>query len=187
MDDRFEDPTPGARILAFPGPKITGQRASAAAAVDKEGMVEDLGAAASNMVAIQAAVVNMLLHQARQLQHYLPRIVDGLTRPTESDLIARHWISAIDAQDNFLANIMHVLDNATLLAVSPDLHASTERSVTRLRSLIAECRRPAEERAVLFGSAAHLRRCVSQEMEVLDRNLAAFDAAAREAGGLDPS
>ena len=46
-------------------------------------------------------------------------------------------------------------------------------------------RRPPEERAVLFGSATHLRGRVLEEMAIVERNLAALDAAARKAAGLD--
>jgi hypothetical protein len=153
--------------------------------LDKEAIAGDLGAAATNMAAIQATVMNMLLQQIRQLQQILPPTVDGLIRRPENTLIAGHWIEAADGQNQLLATTMDILGKTNLLPISPDLIASTDRSVMRLRSLIAECRRPPEERAVLFGSPSHLRRRVLEEMGTLERNLAAIDAAARKAAGLE--
>jgi hypothetical protein len=184
-DDRIEGAAPGARILNFPTPQARSQRTAEDMLLDRASMADDLGAAATNMASIQATVINMLLQQMRQLPQILPQIVDGLIRRPDSKLIAGHWAEAADAQDQLLATIMDVLGKTTQLPISPDLLASTDRSVMRLRSLIAECRRPPEERAVLFGSPSHLRRRVLEEMGTLERNLAALDAVARKAAGLD--
>jgi len=174
-DDRFEDVRSGATILQFPAPQQRRPAEAGAAAGD----------GAPDMAAMQATVVNMLLEQMRRLQQILPQIVDGLIRRPESGLIAGHWAQAADGQDQLLSTVMDVLGKITLLPIDPDLYASTDRSVMRLRSLIAECRRPPEERAVLFGSATHLRGRVLEEMAIVERNLAALDAAARKAAGLD--
>ena len=184
-DDRIECATPGAKILNFPTPQARSQRAAEDVLLDKGAIADDLGAATTSMATIQATVVNMLLQQAHQLQQILPQTVDGLIRRPESKLIAGHWAEAADAQDRFLATIMDILGKTDLLPINPDLIASTDRSVMRLRSLIAECRRRPEERAVLFGSPSHLRGRVLEEMEILERNLVAVDAAARKAAGLD--
>ncbi len=173
-DDHFKGATSSATILNFPSPRTR-----------KPPEAEDPSAGATDMVAIQATVINLLLQQMRRLHQILPQIVDGLIRRPESALIAGHWTEAADGQDQLLSTVMDILGKTTLLPISPDLIASTDRSVMRLRSLIAECRRQPEERAVLFGSASHLRHRVLEEVAILDRNLAALDAAARKAVGLD--
>ena len=184
-DDRIKGATPGATILNFPTPQARGPRKTEDMLPDKAAIAGGLGAAGTNMATIQATVINMLLQQIRQLQQILPPTVDGLSRQAESTLIARHWIEAANEQDQLLATIIDILGKATLLPISPDLIASTDRSVMRLRSLIAECLRPPEERAVLFGSPSHLRRRVLEEMGTLERNLAAVDAVARKAADLE--
>ncbi len=173
-DDHFKGVTSSATILNFPTPRTR-----------KPPEAEDSGAAATDMVAIQATVINLLLQQMRRLHQILPQIVDGLIRRPESALIAGHWTEAAGGQDQLLSTVMDILGKTTLLPIDPDLIASTDRSVMRLRSLIAECRRQPEERAVLFGSASHLRHRVLEEMAILERNLAALDAVARKAVGPD--
>lgn len=183
--ERHKGATTGATILNFPTPRTGMPRNTGDFIVGRDAMAGDPEATAPDMVAMQATVINLLLQQIRRLHQVLPQIVDGLIRQPESELIAGYWAEAADGQDQILSTVMDVLGKTTLLPISPDIYASTDRSVMRLRSLIAECRRRPEERAVLFGSASHLRRRALEEMAILERNMIALDAAARKAAGLD--
>jgi len=184
-DDRYRGATTGATILNFPTPGTGMPRETGDLIVGRDPMAGDPGEAAPDMATMQATVINLLLQQMRRLHQVLPQVVDGLIRQPESELIARYWAEAADGQDQILSTVMDVLGKTALPPISPDMYASTDRSVMRLRSLIAECRRRPEERAVLFGSASHLRRRVLEEMAILERNMTALDAAARKAAGLD--